>query len=163
MKKTVLIPTDFTIESLKMVKSLLSQSNGNYKYDVVLLHGVYLADSITDFIFFSKTRLLKSLTNHLFEEACVVLKNKFMSQLYMLRKDVFTGGTQAAFDNYLLANNIAEIYIPAHYPLVQADEKSFDLLPFIRKSEVPVHEIEWEVKEIPEQEKLAEIFFETHK
>lgn len=162
MKKTVLIPTDFTIESLKMVKNLLMQSDGSYKYDIVLLHGLYLADSITDFIFFSKTKLLKSLTNNLFEEACVVLKNKFMSHIYMLRKDVFTGGTQAAFDNYLLANNISAVYIPGSYQLTQSDEKSFDLMPFIRKCEIPVHEIHWEVKETPESEKLAEIFFETH-
>ncbi len=159
MKKTVLIPTDFSIESLKIVKTMLNQANNNDRYELIFLHGVHLSDSITDFLFYSKSRLIKSLTNRWFEEACALLKNKFSSHIHSIRKDVFTGNTQAAFDNFLLANNVDEAYIPANYSFEPVNKQSVDVIPFIKKSTLPVTETEWEVKEVSEREKLAEIFF----
>ena len=134
MKKTILIPTDFTIESLKMVKSLLSNSDKEIKYDLIFLHGIYLSDSIIDSYFFSKRKLLQTLTNNPFEEACEILKNKFASQIHSLKKDIFTGITRGAFENYLEANNVTEAYIPSNYEFVKVHEDSFDLIHYVRHS-----------------------------
>ena len=160
MKKTILIPTDFTIESLNLLKHLLSRKEGNCKYDIILSHGIYLTDSIPGLLFFSKDKLIASLTNPLFEEACAILRNKYASQISSIRKDVFTGFNQAAFNNYIAANKIDEAYIPVNYVLSRVNKKSVDLLPFIRKSALVVNKTTWESgTDLTEQGELSALFF----
>jgi hypothetical protein len=160
MKKTILIPIDFTIESLTIVKSALEQIEGNQKTDIILLHGAYLTDFITDLLFFSKAKFIESKSTKEFNEAIEVLKNKYASQINSLRKDVFTGNNQSAFNNYIEANHVDEIYIPKNYKFNSVNKRSFDLIPYIKKSKTPITEIESSFKkEIPEKGKLAEIFY----
>jgi len=160
MKKTILIPTDFTIESLNVVKSFLSKSNKESTYDIILLHSVHLNDSITDLLFFSRIDTINSLTNRQFNDACDIIKNKYASQINSIRKDIFTGINQASFNNYIEANRVDEAFIPANYKLNLSSKKSFDILPFIKQSDLHVDEIDWKVdSKMPEKGKLAEIFF----
>lgn len=160
MKKNVLIPTDFSIESLNVVKSLLSNETDGCRYNIVLLHGIRLTDSITELLFFSRSQLLESLSSSSFKEACYVIRNKYASRINAMRTDVFTGTTQAAFNDYLLANNIDEVYIPGRYKLELKDKKSFDILPYIKNCNRVVNEIEWNMKVmLPEKGKVAEVFY----
>ncbi|MFN3639952.1 MAG: hypothetical protein ACK4UK_03460 [Flavobacterium sp.] len=160
MRKTVLIPTDFSIESLTVLKNFLHQADDQYTYDIILLHGTYLSDSISDLLFFSKGKILKELTNEAFEEACMILKNKFASKINSLRKDLYTGYTQSAFNSYVDANRITVACIPANFQWNLSNKKSFDLMPFINKSDVRVEEIGWKpLPNVPEKGKLAELFF----
>ncbi len=159
MRKKILIPTDFSIASLNVVKSFLSKAASNCKYDIILLHGVHMSDSITDLLFFSKRNLIDSLSSAEFDEACSVIKNKFASQINSIRKDIFTGVNQAAFENYVEAHQIDEAYIPAHYEMNFSSSKSFDVIPFIKKSAVKTDAIDWNIDTaIPEKGKLAEVF-----
>lgn len=159
MKKTILFPTDFTIESLNLVKSVLSRLNESCKYDIILLHGLHASDSITDLLFFSKSRVIGSLTSPEFEDACGIIKNKFSSHINSMRKDIFNGVTQASFDNYAEANKIEAAFVPAKYSPVLG-KKSFDIIPFIKRSSVQINEVEWNVSAtMPEKGKLAEVFF----
>ncbi|SFC81244.1 hypothetical protein SAMN05421747_1305 [Parapedobacter composti] len=160
MKKNVLIPTDFTIESLNVVKFLLQNRPNDCRYNIILLHGAQAPDTITELLFFSKSKMLASLSNRSFEEACGVIKNKYASGIASMRTDLFSGYTQAAFNNYLLANRIEEIYIPNSYHLHAKNPKSIDLLPFITKCKQPVNKIEWKTEALlPEKGSLAEIFY----
>jgi len=159
MKKTVLIPTDYTIESLNVLKALLEREAGSHTYDIILLQGIHLSDSISELLFFSRNKVTESLTNQEFESACDVIRNKYASQIHSIRKDIYTGFTQAAFNNYAEANNISEAYIPSSYTLLQ-NKKSFDLLPYIRKSKLEITEVSWNADvKMPEKGKLAELFF----
>ena len=74
--KTVLIPTDFSIESLNTVKGALKQCEGE-NTNLILVYGVYLSDSITDLLFFSKPKYLSTLQSEKFTQACEILKNKY--------------------------------------------------------------------------------------
>ncbi len=160
MKKTVLIPTDFTIESLNAVKTFLNQADDRFQYNIILLHGVDFTDSITEALFFTKSKFIASVEEKDFPEACNIIKNKFSSQINSIRKDVFTGFNQSAFNNYIEANKVNEAFVPVNYNLQMVDRKSFDLLPFIKNSTLTVSEIEWDADEMmPEKGKLAEIFF----
>jgi hypothetical protein len=162
MGKTILIPTDFTVESLQLVKSFLSRSNSNESYDILLVHGVDLGDSITDLLFFSKNKHIELLSNKAFEDACDIIINKYDSQINSLRKDIFTGYTQSAFNNYVEANNVGEAFVPGNYKLNLRHKKSFDILPYIRKSNLKTEAIEWLLKEtMPEKGKVAEVFYNS--
>jgi hypothetical protein len=159
MRKTVLIPTDFSIESLTVLKNYLIEAESYVSYDIILLHGTHLNDSISDLLFFSKGKILNELTNEAFEEACKILKNKFASKINSLRKDLFTGYNQSAFNSYVEANRVEVACVPANYEWKWSNKKSFNLMPYITKSEVSVEEIGWKrLPNIPEKAKLAELF-----
>lgn len=162
MKKTIAIPTDFSVESLNVLKTLLSQNNNRDQYDVILLHGTQLTDSITELIFMSKAKLTEKLSNPAFEEACTVIRNKFSSQINSIRKDFFTGFTQTAFDNYLEGNKITDIYVSKHRSPRFTHKKSFDILPYAYKSPATVHEVDFKVDTVlPEKGKVAEVFYNS--
>lgn len=134
MTKTIIIPTDFTIESLEVLKETLDQ-NTKENYNLILLHGVDVGNSITELLTFNKHKLLRKLSNTDFEDACAIIKNKFESKITSFRVDIFTGYNQAAFDNYLEANNVEEALIPEE-ELVKTSKNSFDLVKFILGSKI---------------------------
>jgi len=159
MRKTILFPTDFSIQSLNIVKSVLQDRNDGVKYDIILLHGFHPGDSITDLLFASKAKWVGSLTNQGFEDACEIIRNKFESRIRSIRKDVFTGYNQAAFDAYVEGNRITEAYLPANYSLQLSDRRSFDIVPFIQRSPLMLKEVAWnEAPLMPERGQLAEVF-----
>lgn len=160
MKKTILLQTDFTIESLNVLKTALAQSNQDDNFDIILLHGVHLSDSIRDLLFFSKQKIINQLVSEEFEQACFVIRNKYASKINSIRKDIFTGFTQSAFNSYTDANQIDVIYLPANFQWNFNKQKSFDLIPFINKSKLPIEQIGWQTAtNIPEKGKVAELFF----
>jgi hypothetical protein len=159
MEKTVLVPTDFSIASLNIVKSYLNEQDRNTRINIVLLHGMHQSDSITNLLFFSKSKVLESLTNPAFEEACRVLKNKYASQIRIMRKDIFTGFTQAAFNQFAEANRIDEVCLPILYNPQFKNRNSFDLLPFIKASRLNITTIGSAIEvPMPEKGNVAELF-----
>lgn len=158
MRTTILIPTDFTVNSLNVVKSILAGSDANQQFDVILLHGVASGDSIRDLLFYSKSQQIDLLINPEFEEACEVIKNKFDSQIHSLRIDLFSGHTKSAFNNYLEGNKVQHIFISEQKP-VFSSKRSFNLVPFIEKCTLPVSKIDAVINSsVPEKGKIAEVF-----
>lgn len=160
MIKTVLVPTDFCVASLNVLKSLLKNSPEDCKYNIILIHGYRLPDGISQLLFFSKSKAIGSLCDQQFDEACTILKNKFSSQIVSVRKDIFTGYNQAAFRNYIEANEITEAYFSSDYKMNLSGKHSFDILPFIKKSSLATKEVVCGTDaQVPEQGSLAELFF----
>lgn len=158
MKKTILIPTDFTVNSLNVLKSILIQNEAKQTYNVILLHGMSLSDSIRDLLFFSKSKQIDSLTNPEFEEAYEVIRNKFDSQISSLRIDLFTGYNLSAFNNYLEGNKVEQIFISDKKPVL-TNKNSFDLSRFIEKCQVEVTKVDFATNTtVPEKGKIAEVF-----
>jgi hypothetical protein len=158
MRKTILIPTDFTVNSLNVLKSILVNNDANQTYDVILLHGMSLSDSIRDLLFFSKSKQIDSLTNSEFEEAYEVIRNKFENQISSLRIDLFTGYNLSAFNNYLEGNKVEQIFISDKKPVL-TNKNSFDLSRFIEKCKVEVTKVDFGANAtVPEKGKIAEVF-----
>lgn len=158
MKKTILIPTDFTVNSLNVLKSILIQNEEKQTYNVILLHGMSLSDSIRDLLFFSKSKQIDSLTNPEFEEAYEVIRNKFDSQISSLRIDLFTGYNLSAFNNYLEGNKVEQIFISDKKPVL-TNKNSFDLSRFIEKCQVEVTKVDFATNTtVPEKGKIVEVF-----
>lgn len=158
MKKTIAIPTDFTVPSLNVLKAVLNQNNGNQKYDVILLHGFSQGDSIRDLLFSSKTQQLASLMNTEFEEAYEVIRNKFDSQINSLKIDLFSGYNVSAFNTYLEANGVSEVFTSDRKPKL-GHKNSFDLARLINKCRISPTVVETVSKSsVPERGKIAEVF-----
>lgn len=158
MRKTILIPTDFTVQSLNILKSVLSTNSSQTTFDVILLHGLSLSDSIRDLLFFSKHEQIGTLTTPEFEEAYEVIKNKYYSQISSLRIDLFTGYNVSAFNNYLEGNKVDEIFVSAKQQFF-SNKNSFSLSRFIEKCTIKATTIDGTSNAIhPEKGKVAEVF-----
>lgn len=158
MKKTIVIPTDFTVQSLNVLKTVLNQNNNKQTYNVILLHGISLGDSIRDLLFFSKTQQIAALMDTEFEEAYEVIRNKFDSQIGSLKIDLFTGYNVSAFNNYLEANQVDQIFISDKKPEF-ANRNSFDLSRFIHKCQVSATTVEaGSQASVSERGKISEVF-----
>lgn len=158
MKNTILIPTDFTVQSLNVLKAVLSQNNNGQRYDIILLHGFSLGDSIRDLLFYSKSQQISALASTEFEEAYEVIRNKFDSQIGSLKLDLFNGYNLSAFNTYLEANHVKEIFTSDRKPEF-AHKNSFDLSRLIAKCPVSTTVIESVSKvPVPERGKIAEVF-----
>lgn len=143
---TILIPTDFSVNSLRLVNQAL-ENRKEEQTDVLLLYAHQLTDSITDLLFFSKTRTLRALSNPDFDEACSILKNKFEGTLNSIRTDLFMGFTQQAFNRYLESNKVITIYLPENKS-IKMDRL---ILKFAKKSKVDLQYIELPEINIPFQ------------
>lgn len=160
MTKTILFPTDFTIESLNVVKTVLNDVNPNMKCDIILVHGIRMSDSISDLLFFSKSRFIEEISNEAFDDACEVIRNKFDSRINSIRTDIFSGYNQNAFNNFVEGNKVDEAYMPMNYDLKLTYRKSFNILPFIKNSSVVVNEIAWQAQqEMPGKGQVSEVFY----
>lgn len=158
MEKTILIPTDFTIESLHLVKQLM-QADDTSRYKILFLHGIFRSDSITDLLFYSESKVIRSLVTKDFSEACTILKNKYGSRIVSDRIVLFSGTTQSAFQNFLEANSVDEIRVPKTYTFKNTGKQSFDPMSYIRNSGFPIIEVAWKQYEnVPEKNLLAELF-----
>ncbi|MDN5213248.1 hypothetical protein QQ020_14360 [Fulvivirgaceae bacterium BMA12] len=163
MIQKVLIPTDFTIESLNPVKYLLNSHPPETIFDVTLFFGFRLPESTIELMYFSKSKLIYDVSNFEFEEACVHIKKNYTQQIHALKLDIFTGVNDAAFQNYLEANHIEKACVPVKHQLKLPHKRSFDVLPFIYKCSIDIQEVDqstitWhKVKEIssPEAKKRS--------
>ena len=154
MIQKVLIPTDFTVESLNTVKYLLNSYPTTMTFDIILFFGFRLPDSTIELMYFSKSRLMDDVSNPEFEEACLYIKKDHAGQVHSLTLDIFSGINMAAFQNYLEAHHIDKVCVPVKYQLKLPHKRSFNTLPFIYKSGIDIKEVDRNV--IPENEYSSE-------
>ncbi|RAV29915.1 hypothetical protein [Sinomicrobium soli] len=131
--KNILVPTDFTVDALVILKKAIEQENEAHNF--ILVYGKHLPGSISELMFFSKSTLLSSLESKSFTEAKGILKNRYASRIKTLRTAIFHGTNHSAFENFIKANKIDKAYIPENpKSLHPSIKKGFDLIPFIKKS-----------------------------
>jgi hypothetical protein len=141
MQGKILIPTDFKIESLMLLR--YAASGDQYQnLDVIFLHCTHLSDSITDLMFYSPSKIIQEAVTPEFSEACSILRNKFPEKIKNMQVRLFHSHTQAAFDMFLEANEVCDAIIPATYKL-QLRKNSFDSIPFILRSGINVKQVDW--------------------
>lgn len=129
----ILIPTDFTIASLNLVKEAVEQSTGP-RLDIILVYGVHLSSSISDMLFFSKGKAISELQSPEFISACSLIKNKYQSKIGSIYPDLFIANNTGYIKQYLKHEKIDLVYIPAYYKLMVNNRKHFDPTPHLSKA-----------------------------
>lgn len=132
MAKTILVPTDLQVGSLNALKAALAES-GKDGVNVILMHAVHPPDGITDLLFHSPRRALRTRIGPAFKEALAVLRNHFEHRIGSLELVPFHGITQTAFDQFLKTKGVDEVHISGVY-VMRRTERAMDPLPFIRRS-----------------------------
>lgn len=164
MAKTILIATDYSLESLNILKKVLREkdaSEDQNQYNILLVSGYDSGDSIRDLLFNTKTTVFNKIRPTEFCDGYEIIKNKYPHLVNKIVCDIFTGSFQRTFNQYVEAHNIEEAY---YSPSIKSKGKGkFDLVPYIKKCKVlQSGEITLEIRErLPERGRLAEIFVEV--
>jgi hypothetical protein len=102
--KTVLIPTDFNLESLNILEALIQQKTE--KMNIIFLHAFKLSDSITDMLMLSRRSRDYENVSDEFYNALNQFKSKYQGQVNCIGIEYFYGSTVAAFKNFLEAFDV---------------------------------------------------------
>ncbi|AZA78532.1 hypothetical protein EG347_13940 [Chryseobacterium sp. G0186] len=164
MAKTILIATDYSLESLNILKKVLKEkdrSEDPNQYNILLTSGYDSGDSIRDLLFNTKTTVFNKIRPEEFCDAYGIIKNKYPHLVNKIICDVFTGNFQRTFNQYVKAENIEEAYYSSS--IKSKGKGKFDLTPYIKKcKDLQSQEIAVEIRErLPERGRLAEIFVEA--
>lgn len=164
MAKTILIATDYSLESLNILKKVLREkdaSEDQNQYNILLVSGYDSGDSIRDLLFNTKTTIFNKIRPAEFCDGYEIIRNKYPHLVNKIICDIFTGSFQRTFNQYVEANNIEEAYYSA--AIKSKGKGKFDLVPYIKKCKaLQSGEITLEIKErLPERGRLAEIFVEV--
>lgn len=159
MKRTILIPTDFSIDSLIPVK-LAADLDIYTEIDIVLMFCYFLPDSISDLLFYNPARIKEEYNHSKFKEACNILKNKYASKIDHIRVEIFHGRNDTAFDNFIIGHKIDEIIYPKKHILKQY-KNSFDPIPYIKNSLLPCREVDWQTGNPMQTASLSSLFLDV--
>lgn len=164
MAKTILIATDYSLESLNILKKVLREKDAaedQNQYNILLVSGYDSGDSIRDLLFNTKTTVFNKIRPAEFCDAYEIIKNKYPHLINRITCDIFTGSFQRTFNQYVEAGNIEEAYYSNS--IKSRGNGKFDLVPYIKKCKaLQPGEITLEIKErLPERGRLAEIFVEV--
>ena len=132
---TILIPTDFTLTSLNMVKDAASRFRGQ-RLNIVLFHALYMPTDIHDLLFLPARVPYEKVTED-FRHACTVIKKKNSDVIAQINFRYMYGSTNAVFRNFMEANTIDAIFMPEHIVLKKVYDNSVDLRSLFKKAAIP--------------------------
>ncbi len=148
---TVLIPTDFSIDSIQVLKSYLKQNPNTKPLKVVFGAGFDIGNSIHNLMFYSKNKIHKKLQIEAFENALDIIRNKYSNSIETIEISFFTGWNQASFNHFLEGNKIEDI-IYAQDGILKSNNKNwFDITPRLKNCKL--HKTTVETEYVNESEK----------
>jgi hypothetical protein len=154
--KVILVPIDFGVASLNCVKLALEKEE-KQAIRVLLMYAQYTGDSITELLFHSPERIIRSKITKEFNEAIEIIRNRFSHAQIQIK--LFQGLNNKALQNFLEANHVDAIYLPKSYSL-HCKQRAFNPSPLLRKSGLPVYEMDWEnsIPNYTKSDQLKSIF-----
>lgn len=133
----ILIPTDFTANSVKLAEQALQHVEGR-KVNIILFHAFSLPFHTIDLLSPSPRQPYQDLLNDGFRQACKQLKDQYPKEIGKITFRCLNGNTNAAFRNFIDANDIDMIVCPESYVYEKIHKLSIDPHPLFRKSGIPV-------------------------
>ncbi|MCD9853078.1 hypothetical protein LUD75_00050 [Epilithonimonas sp. JDS] len=162
MTKTILIATDFSLESLDILKKVLKKKhdqNDENKYNILFVAGYDMGDSIRDLLFTTKSTVFGKIRSKEFCDAYSIINNKYPNLINKITCDIFTGSFQRAFNNYIDAANVDEAYYSTSKSR-NLSKGQFEITSYLKKNKhVEPQEVVTATTEfMPEKGRLAEVF-----
>lgn len=123
--KTVLVPTDFTLESTKIIDALV-QNQKEEQLNIIFLHAFKLSDSITDMLMLSRrSRDYENVSNEFYQKI-YDLKIQYPEQINGIAIEYFYGSTFAAFKNFVDAFEVSAVAYLKDYHFIPLNKYSID-------------------------------------
>lgn len=143
--KKILIPTDFSTESLQLVEfAILNYSD--VPLEIILVHGYRMPEVYWEVLNFSVIREIRQLSSQAFHDAKLELLREHKNEIHSINIELFTGNNSHAFKNFIAQLNVSEALIPSDNFLQFPNYRSFDPTYFIRKNMENIREISLEGK-----------------
>ncbi|MGZ8946320.1 MAG: hypothetical protein ACXW1W_12950, partial [Methylococcaceae bacterium] len=111
---------------------------GNDELVIVLTLCLFQTDSITELLFYDKDEFIASLGSRKFNQTLRALRNKYPDANAKFNWEVFNGLNQAAFNSFVIGNQINEAVIPEHYFPLTNLARNFDPTRYLRRSRLKV-------------------------
>lgn len=135
--KTVLIPTDFQLESLKVIDALI-MANPGQQFKIVLFHVFKVSDSITDLLMLSRrSRDYEQISDDFYFEL-ENYKKRYEGQLTNIEISYFYGTTVAAFRNFTDNINLDLIAFSSAYEFQAINKYSLNPTNLIERAKLVV-------------------------
>ncbi|MDO1451405.1 hypothetical protein Q0590_34335 [Rhodocytophaga aerolata] len=131
--KNILIPSDFSLQSLDCVEDVV-QSFNSERINIVFVHVFLITSSIVDLMLLSRRRKEYSYISEQFWNECKKLENEYQKQINSIKVECFYGNTVAVFKNYLEGLKIDLIVYPQLYKYQLLCKESCDPAKLIAKS-----------------------------
>ena len=141
--RNVLIPTDFTPESLQLMEYALLNYPGEPLH-VVLVHGLRSPESKWGLIQFSTRKEVRKLRSEEFENTLNRLCKTHGKSIGSVQTLLFTGRNTHAFKNAIEPLGITDAVVPESGTLNCRNRRSFDPTRYIRKCVAQVAEVPYE-------------------
>jgi hypothetical protein len=139
--KHILIPTDFSLRSLNIVRYAVDYFQ-HEKLRVTMLHFLEMPDSISDLLLMPRDTSFFKLETPEFREGKSILLNRFANQIAEVRTDFFVGDSKRQFKNYLEHQKIEKIVQPQNYEINLISKRSYDPAKLIWRTGWPVQYID---------------------
>jgi hypothetical protein len=124
----VLVPTDFTVDSLRIALEYLENNGDNQRVELVLVCGYDLGDSITVLLGFTKDDHLARLQGEDFVKGCEMIKSRFKQTVVEMYADLLISKNARYVRNYLKGNRITQVVLPETYGFRFFNRHCFDIL-----------------------------------
>lgn len=150
--KTILIPTDYRVESLKHISGLLNKFETE-EVEIIMVHMLSVTDCIRELLMLSRRSAEYKHIPEEFYAICMQLKNDHPHQLKNIRLEFFYGNTVAVLKNFMEANEVDAVLLINNYQYKKLEKTSNDPVELIRrcgKSVVTIQSDELEEKARPE-------------
>ncbi|MCX2575535.1 hypothetical protein [Pedobacter sandarakinus] len=122
--KTVLIPTDFSLESTKIIDALVN-AQPDEKLNIIFFHAFKLSDSITDMLMLSRRSRDYENVSDTFYQKLNDIKQQYPS-VERIGIEYFYGSTVYAFKNFIENLAISYIAYPKDYQFKTINKYSID-------------------------------------
>lgn len=138
--KHILIPTDFTLSSLNVLR--FGADAFNEELTITMLHFMEMPDSITDLLMLPREPSNFNLISPEFREGISLILNRYGSQIKRIRNDFFVGDGRRQFKNYLEHHKIDTIVFPENYTMSMPSKRSYQPEKLIWNTNWPVKYIQ---------------------
>lgn len=133
----VLIPTDFTANSLQLAAQAI-QALDDKAINIVLFHAFAQPESEFDLLIPSRYKPHANLVTEALRQSCKQFKEQNSNKVQKIYFRFMEGETAPMFRNFIDANEIDLIYCPETYTPVKVNKYSADPRPLFKKSGIPV-------------------------
>ncbi|HTI07791.1 MAG TPA: hypothetical protein VL832_04515 [Puia sp.] len=134
--KSVLFPTDLTLQSLYPVHEICRQAGGS-KCNIYVIHTLEMPTSITDLLFLHGKKPYNKLHPE-FLEAMDMLRTKYAAVINLLSFEFVWGNSGSFLRNYMEGHDIQSVYLMKDYDYKPGLPQSVNCIPALSRCKLPI-------------------------
>jgi hypothetical protein len=128
--KTIVIPSDFSTESIQVAETILRNNKTEIRF--VFTHLFHVADDIQDLLFSNYRKKEYEFVSDEFNKQVQILKSVY-PHLVSVKTEFFYGSKLAGFKNFLDYNDAESIAYSESYGVPKLSKSSIEAMPVMKK------------------------------